>query len=339
MQRAPAFLTAISAAAIVLIALPVFGAQFPFLEPDFDRALAQAAKSKKKLMVSFTTSWCGPCKRLKKKVFHSPDMIALSDEMLGVVIDAESRTGKPVADRFSVTRYPTTVFLDAAGQEEARIVGYRERPGFIKLTKNWLAGTLDEQPSGKKRGGKSASLWAAGFRSAYAGKASAEGLLGRVVSSPDKDAEARAGFAELALAERVYLRSRKDPDEARKRLEALRAARPGSRAAELAAYPLAKAHLEESRPQAAQKLMGKELSKRRGAAEVYYWIGALAMDYPTLNQKQAIRLLKKGTRKHPKDDGLWGLLAQLEARAGNDTGAKRAQKRADALRPELATAR
>lgn len=106
----------------------------------YDKALELAKDQNKHVMVFFTTSWCGYCKKMKKTTFTDPKVLALmTGEFVLAVVDGDSKymlnltgkDGKPLemterqlAQAFGVKGYPTTIFLKPDGTTIAPISGY-----------------------------------------------------------------------------------------------------------------------------------------------------------------------------------------------------------------------
>jgi thioredoxin-related protein len=52
--------------------------------------------------------------------------------LVPVSIDAESRAGAPVAQRYGVRGYPTLLVVDASGREVGRIAGFVPPDEFLR---------------------------------------------------------------------------------------------------------------------------------------------------------------------------------------------------------------
>jgi thioredoxin len=81
---------------------------------QFDMILAQA----KPMVLDFYTTWCGPCKTMK------PIIAELAQENPGVnfiTIDAEKILS--IAKRYTITGYPTFIFLNATGKQVTSFSG------------------------------------------------------------------------------------------------------------------------------------------------------------------------------------------------------------------------
>jgi thioredoxin-related protein len=110
-------------------------------EADFDKAVEQAKKEKKDLLVDFTGSdWCGWCKRLHKEVFETPEFIAgAGKQYVFVALDfdptgtAKTTNPNPARDNelnktHKVQGYPTILLMTADGEVFGR-TGYQPGGG------------------------------------------------------------------------------------------------------------------------------------------------------------------------------------------------------------------
>ncbi|MCY2959561.1 MAG: thioredoxin family protein [Planctomycetota bacterium] len=103
-----------------------------WFEGSYEDGLAQARASNKLVFVDFWTTWCGYCKKLDKVTFSQPAVQAELSKMVSMSIDAESKAGAPIAQKFHVTGYPALLVLDGNGKEIGRIAGFLEPEPFLK---------------------------------------------------------------------------------------------------------------------------------------------------------------------------------------------------------------
>ncbi len=103
-----------------------------WFQGSFEEALAQAKASNKLVFIDFWTTWCGWCKRLNKDTFSDDTVVAEMKDIICLSIDAESKTGKPIAERFHVKGYPALILLAADGTPEDSIGGYLPPDKFKK---------------------------------------------------------------------------------------------------------------------------------------------------------------------------------------------------------------
>lgn len=121
---------------------------------DFERALDAARTEKKVVLVDFFTTWCQPCKQLDRNTWTNDAVKEwLSAHVVPIKIDAERETG--IAARYSVTGYPTMVFVQPGeaggdkalvGAEIGRLSGYKTPQDFLVEARRTLEGRakLDE---------------------------------------------------------------------------------------------------------------------------------------------------------------------------------------------------
>lgn len=108
-----------------------------FSDLNYTKALAQAKKDEKLVMLDFTTSWCGWCKKLNADTFSQAKVQKyLMDKAISIKVDGDRE--KDLVRKYKVRGYPTLVFVDADGEEVGRIVGYRPPDLFLQTAKQEL---------------------------------------------------------------------------------------------------------------------------------------------------------------------------------------------------------
>ena len=111
---------------ISTLSLPAFaeGDGVNFFEGSFRQALAKAKKEKKMVMLDAYTSWCGPCKVLKNKVFPNKELGEyINANFVAIGVDMEAGEGPALANMYPIEGYPTILFLDASGKIKKKILG------------------------------------------------------------------------------------------------------------------------------------------------------------------------------------------------------------------------
>lgn len=107
---------------------------------DLDKALEQAKKEKKPLLVEFTGSdWCPPCMAMRKNVFSKKEFVdAASKDFILVELDFPkgdkelAKKNQPWAKKFEIEGYPTVILLDHEGKEFTRFFA-SEHPSTEKF--------------------------------------------------------------------------------------------------------------------------------------------------------------------------------------------------------------
>lgn len=106
--------------------------KIPWFKGTFDAALVKAKAENKLIFIDFWTSWCGWCKRLDKDTFSNDSVVDEMKDILCLSIDAESDSGAPIAQKFSVRGYPALILLGPDGKLDDKIGGYLKPDDFKK---------------------------------------------------------------------------------------------------------------------------------------------------------------------------------------------------------------
>ncbi len=111
---------------VSMLNLPVFaqGDGVNFFEGSFRQALAKAKKENKMVMLDAYTTWCGPCKVLKNRVFPNKELgNYINEHFVSIGVDMEAGEGPALANMYPIEGYPTILFLDASGKVKKKILG------------------------------------------------------------------------------------------------------------------------------------------------------------------------------------------------------------------------
>ncbi len=95
-----------------------------FFEGSFKAALAKAKKENKLVMFDAYTTWCGPCKVLKTKVFPNKELGEyINKRFVSIGVDMEAGEGIQLANQYPLDGYPTIFFLDGDGKVKKKVLG------------------------------------------------------------------------------------------------------------------------------------------------------------------------------------------------------------------------
>ena len=123
---------------ISLMCCALFGEGI-FSEITLEKALAEAAKGQKIVLIDFYTTWCGPCKLLDKTTWKDEGVITLlKQQTISLKIDAEKNIA--LSNRYSITGYPTILLVKPDGSVLDRIVGYQTPDQFVLSFRSALKG-------------------------------------------------------------------------------------------------------------------------------------------------------------------------------------------------------
>jgi len=138
----------------LILTVALFGFVFSLFSAewltDLNKALDQAKKEKKVVLIDFTGSdWCGWCIKFKKEVLSTDEFAKYAEKNLVLVeLDFPAKKPQPeelkkaneaLKQKYDVKGFPTFILLNADGKEIGRQVGYTEGgpAPFIKKIEEW----------------------------------------------------------------------------------------------------------------------------------------------------------------------------------------------------------
>ena len=105
---------------------------------DEATAVAEARRLGKPMMVDFTAEWCAACHEMEKYTYTDPAVVAAAADFVTVMIDCTSKDDpaiKAIQEKYGVLGLPTVVFVDAAGVQVDRTIGFVEAADFLPRMK------------------------------------------------------------------------------------------------------------------------------------------------------------------------------------------------------------
>lgn len=111
----------------------------------YDKAVAYGRAEKKHLLIDFTATWCGWCKRMDATTFSDPAVIKLinahfiptkvwGDQDSVLNIDGYQISMKELArTQYRVSGYPCFYFLSPDDKKVGPLAGYRESAAFMQV--------------------------------------------------------------------------------------------------------------------------------------------------------------------------------------------------------------
>ncbi len=126
---------------LLLLTAKVFANEITFANGTYAEILAKAKSENKVIMIDFYTDWCKWCVELDNKVYTNSDVAEFANaNQINWKIDAEKGEGIDLAKKFSVSGFPTIVFVDTDGEEIDRIIGYLPAKDFLVTMKDIVNG-------------------------------------------------------------------------------------------------------------------------------------------------------------------------------------------------------
>jgi thiol:disulfide interchange protein len=98
-------------------------------------ALNEASRDGRMVVVDVYTDWCVWCHRMDDNIYSSPQVAALSRDVVFLKLDAEDGgEGQRFARQAGVTGFPTTFVLSGSGAVLEKAVGYVRSPSaFVAI--------------------------------------------------------------------------------------------------------------------------------------------------------------------------------------------------------------
>jgi len=111
-----------------------------FFTGSWKAVLAEAKRQNKPVFVDIYTTWCPPCKRMASEAFPNPKIGAkFNVHFINYQFDAEKGEGVQLARQYTVSSYPTALYIAPNGAVIHRAVGYTGINGMLDQADKILA--------------------------------------------------------------------------------------------------------------------------------------------------------------------------------------------------------
>ena len=96
-----------------------------FLDITLEEALEKAKADGKLVFINFHTKTCGPCRKMEKTVFPTPECGEyINKRFIPIMVDGEDDgVGTSIAKKYQIFIYPTYLILTPDGTKEGEISG------------------------------------------------------------------------------------------------------------------------------------------------------------------------------------------------------------------------
>jgi len=120
----------------------------------YDSAIVKAKKENKHVLIHFTTSWCGWCKKMIAETYTNPNVMGIvNSDFVTARVDGDSYgvlkladgdiTEKGLTMQYGVRSYPTTFFLEPTGTKIAGAPGYLDTTQMLYVL-GFISGNYNE---------------------------------------------------------------------------------------------------------------------------------------------------------------------------------------------------
>ena len=110
-----------------------------FYNETLEEAKKRAQQENKLIFIDLYTTWCGPCKLMKKNTFTNPELGEFFNKnFISLYIDAE-KEGKKLAKKHEIKNYPSFLFLDKNGELIQYDYGFYNAKQFLNIGESVIA--------------------------------------------------------------------------------------------------------------------------------------------------------------------------------------------------------
>jgi len=110
------------------------------LQAFFTETRAKAKAEGKPIMIDFWATWCVYCKKLDKKVWNQPEVVAESMRFVTIKVDATAPDDEEMTalkEEFKVPGLPRVIFIDSRGKIlHGRTSAFKPAPEMLEIMKN-----------------------------------------------------------------------------------------------------------------------------------------------------------------------------------------------------------
>ncbi len=101
---------------------------------SLNSAMQEAKKTKKPLLLNFSTVWCGPCQIMKRTTFKDAAVIQESKKWVMVYIDGDQQA--KLVEKYKVDGFPTLLILKPSGAIVSRAGGEMSAKALLNWQKS-----------------------------------------------------------------------------------------------------------------------------------------------------------------------------------------------------------
>jgi len=114
----------------------------PFVQDDFEGALAQARSEKKLLFVDAWAEWCHTCKSMQAFVFTEPALTPLAERVVFAALDTDKPENSKFLEQYAVNVWPSFFAIDPSSKN---LIGYWPGSASLAELRDFVQQSLDAQ--------------------------------------------------------------------------------------------------------------------------------------------------------------------------------------------------
>ena len=118
--------------------LGLFGQVFQTIE--YQKALSLADEKSQLIWLNFYSPMDELCVQMDEAVFNERNIRAVSRSFVTVRLDTSAAISRELMSKFCISELPASIFVNSAGEEIERIIGYWAAPLFLRKVRKIRSG-------------------------------------------------------------------------------------------------------------------------------------------------------------------------------------------------------
>ena len=304
-------------------------------ELTFEEALVQASQENQRIFAYVFTTWCGNCDQIEYHAFSSPEVAALTADLLTIQVNGDTEEGDVITERYDTTGFPTVLILTPDGEEVDRILGFAYLELFIDSLQELLngGGVYDLRTQLETEPDNVEVMLALGLR--YAERGDIDLTKGMLLQIIEADIDNSRGFrtqAHLALGG-CYLQDARERDAAIEEFNILIEQFPDAPETDGARLELFEINARGGDQQLAMELAEVIISHAPDTSAIYNQI-AWALFEESLELERGLEIALMGVAVDDTNHYLWDTVAELQFALGDAEAATTSIQHSVELAPE-----